>query len=170
MFSFNGVSYNQSTGGILPAIEEYSGSSTPPGSAAPLAFFGGKVPVNTSFEWGQSGRDGGFQGITKNYTVTQQGVTANVTCQPIDDSQNSFKVTSGVAQVPQSMISTLITWGAIANCSGNLSADVYFTAGNMSGQMDNAYQGLLPIVICPLPISTQISFVRLLSYSSVACK
>ncbi|KAG2065132.1 hypothetical protein BDR04DRAFT_188330 [Suillus decipiens] len=149
MFSFNGVSYNQSTGGILPAIQEYSGSSNPPGAAVGLAFFGGRVPVNTSFDWGH--RNAGTQGIAKNYTVTQQGVTARVTCQPMNRSQNSFTAISNVTPGPQT---TLITWEAMANCSGNLNSQTYFTVGNMSGQMNNATEGFLPVVVCPSPTST----------------
>ncbi|KAG2071071.1 hypothetical protein BDR04DRAFT_571712 [Suillus decipiens] len=152
MFSFNGVSYNQSTGGIIPAIEEYSGSSNSPGSNVGLAFSGGQVPVNTSFEWGHLGRDAGTQGIGKNYTVTQQGVTANVTCQPIDRSQNSYSATPNVSQGP---LNVFITWEVVANCSGSLNSMTYLTAGNSTtGLMDNATTGFLPVVVCPNPNST----------------
>ncbi|KAG2095157.1 hypothetical protein BD769DRAFT_1584662 [Suillus cothurnatus] len=150
IFSFNGVSYNQSTGGILPAIKEYSGSSNLPGPDVGLAFFGGRVPVNTGFDWGHLGRDSGTQGIGKNYTVTQQGVTANVSCQPIDRSQNSFAVVQNVVQGPEI---TFITWEAVANCSGNSHSQIYYTVGNMSGQMDSASEGFLPVVVCPNPNS-----------------
>ncbi|KAG1837621.1 hypothetical protein DFJ58DRAFT_862786 [Suillus subalutaceus] len=150
IFSFNGVSYNQSTGGVLPAIEEYSGSSNPSGSDVDLAFSGGQVPVNTTFDWGHA-RDVGTQGIAKNYTVTQQGVTANVTCQPIDRSQNTFIVQPNVTQGPLNL--TFFTWEAVVNCSGSLNTQLYFTAGNASGQMDNATQGFLPVVVCPYPNS-----------------
>ncbi|KAG1837652.1 hypothetical protein DFJ58DRAFT_846391 [Suillus subalutaceus] len=151
IFSFNGVSYNQSTGGVLPAIEEYSGSSNPPGSDVGLAFTGGQVPVNTTFDWGRLGRDAGTQGIAKNYTVTQQGVTANVSCQPIDRSQNTFIVQPNVTQGPLDF--TFFTWEAGVNCSGTpgLNTQLYFTAGNASGQMDNVTQGFLPTVVCPNP-------------------
>jgi hypothetical protein len=151
MFSFNGVSYNQSTGGVLPAIEEYSGSSKPPGSNVGLAFSGGRVPVNTSFDWRHLKRDAGTEGIGKNYTVTQQGVTANVSCQPIDRSQNFFAVYPTVSQGP---INTFITWEVVANCSGGSNSLPFFTAGNMSGQMDSASAGFLPIVVCPSPALT----------------
>ncbi|KAG1743039.1 hypothetical protein EDB19DRAFT_1699533 [Suillus lakei] len=149
MFSFNGVSYNQSTGGVLPAIEEYSGSSNPPGPNVGLAFSGGQVPVNTSFAWGHLGRDAGTQGIAKNYTVTQQGVTANVTCQPIDRSQNLFTVDPVATQGPNG--NSFITWETVANCSGNLNSLTYFTAGNAGGLMDNATGGFLPVIVCPDP-------------------
>ncbi|KAG2065375.1 hypothetical protein BDR04DRAFT_1108633 [Suillus decipiens] len=151
IFSFNGASYNRSTGGILPAIGEYSGSLTPPAGFG-LAFSGGYVPVNTSLEPGHFGRDAStYQGITKNYTVTQQGVTANVTCQPIDHSQNSFTAISDVSQGP---LNTFLTWEVTANCSGNSNSQIYYTVGNMSGQMDSTSEGLLPVVVCPNPNST----------------
>ncbi|KAG1817209.1 uncharacterized protein BJ212DRAFT_1501085 [Suillus subaureus] len=153
MFSFNGVSYNQSTGGVLPAIEEYSGSSNPPGPNVGLAFSGGRVPVNTSFDWGHLGRDAGTQGIAKNYTVTQQGVSANVTCQPMDRSQNTFSVYPIETVGPNI---TFFTWQAIANCSGtpDLNLQYYFTAGTLGGQIDNVTEGFLPTVVCPNPNST----------------
>ncbi|KAG1837646.1 hypothetical protein DFJ58DRAFT_815360 [Suillus subalutaceus] len=139
IFSFNGVLYNQSTGGVLPMIEEYSGSSNPPGPDVGLAF-----------DWGHLGRNAGtHQGIAKNYTVTQQGVTANVTCQPIDRSQNTFSVQPIVTQGPLNL--TLIIWEAVANCSGNSNSQLYFTVGNASGQMDSATEGFLPTVVCPDP-------------------
>ncbi|KAG1898657.1 uncharacterized protein F5891DRAFT_1237123, partial [Suillus fuscotomentosus] len=151
MFNFNGVSYNQSTGGVLPAIEEYSGSSTQSGSAVGLAFIGGQVPVNTSFNWGHLRRDAGTQGIAKNYTVTQQGLTANVTCQPIDRSQNTFSLTPYPVPGPKGSNISFITWVAVANCSGNLNSITFFTVGNANGQVDNATVGLLPTVVCPSP-------------------
>lgn len=151
MFSFNGVSYNQSTGGILPAIQEYSGSSAPPGSNVGLAFTGGQVPVNTSFNWGHLGRDAGTQGISKNYSITQQGLTANVTCQPIDRSQNAFSVTPYPVPGPTGSNMTFITWETVANCSGNLNSITSFTVGLANGLPDNATEGLLPTVVCPSP-------------------
>ncbi|KAG1839378.1 hypothetical protein C8R48DRAFT_782096 [Suillus tomentosus] len=154
MFSFNGVSYNQSTGGILPAIQEYSGSSAPPGSNVGLAFTGGQVPVNTSFDWGHLERDAGTQGISKNYSITQQGLTANVTCQPIDRSQNTFEVTPYSVPGPTGSNMTFITWVADVNCSGNLNSITSFTVGLANGLPDNATQGLLPTVVCPNPNST----------------
>ncbi|KAG1877265.1 hypothetical protein F4604DRAFT_1924339 [Suillus subluteus] len=145
IFSFNGVSYNQSTGGVLPAIEEYSGSSNPPGSDVGLAFTGGQVPVNTTFDWGHLGRDAGTQGIAKNYTVTQQGVTANVSCQPIDRSQNTFILQPNVTQGPLDF--TFFTWEAWCELFRNSTSPL----ATASGQMDNITQGFLPTVVCPNP-------------------
>ncbi|KAG1840854.1 hypothetical protein F4604DRAFT_1939882 [Suillus subluteus] len=126
-------------------------SSNPPGSAVGLAFYGGRVPVNTSFDWGNLASDAGTQGIAQNYTVTQQGVTANVTCQPIDRSQNEFNLNPTQTQGPEI---TFFTWEAIANCSGNSNSQIYYTTGSVSGQIVNATEGFLPIVVCPDPLST----------------
>ncbi|KAG2110499.1 uncharacterized protein F5147DRAFT_126140 [Suillus discolor] len=153
MFNFNGVSYNQSTGGVLPVIEEYSGSSTPSGSDVGLAFTGGQVPVNISFNWGHLERDADTQGIAKSYTVTQQGLTANVTCQPIDRSQNTFSLTPYPVPGPTGSNMTFITWITEANCSGNLNSMTYYTIGNATGQTNDATDGLLPTVVCPSPNS-----------------
>src|SRR6267154_1634151 len=68
---------------------------------------------------------------------------------------------------PNSVARTIVTWQAAVNCSGStfifvknssaiLSASdsnsmTYFTVGDTHGQMDNATQGFLPIVVCPSP-------------------
>ncbi|KAG0708732.1 hypothetical protein DFH29DRAFT_1035361 [Suillus ampliporus] len=144
IFSFNGVSYSQSTGGVLPAIEEYSGSLNP--SQFGLAFSGGNVSVNSTFDWGRHGREADTQGIAKNYTVAQQGVTANVTCQLIDRSKDSFFIDSTTTYGP---VISFFTWNATANCSGNINWVSYFTGGNMNGQIDPESEGFLPVVVCP---------------------
>ncbi|KAG2358982.1 hypothetical protein BDR07DRAFT_242398 [Suillus spraguei] len=179
MFNFNGVLYNQSTGGVLPAIQEYSGSSDPP-SAVGLAFSGGKVPVDTNPDWGYFERDTGtHNGTVKTYTVTQQGVTANVTCQLMDPSQNSYDLSNTTVQESPIVITM---WNATANCSGNIRSLTYVTSNNTlefgystfmdmgisqglsgisqfgsrdsinSGDSTNpAVEGFLPVVVCPDP-------------------
>ncbi|OAX39862.1 hypothetical protein K503DRAFT_799312 [Rhizopogon vinicolor AM-OR11-026] len=148
IFNFNGVSYNRSTGGVLPAIQEYAGSSNTP-SGVGLAFSGGSVPVHSSFDWGRDFAESGTQGIGKNYTVTQQGFSANVTCQGIDRSVDSFSITPTVTQGPSN--NTFLTWVAAVNCSGNANSMPYVTLGNAAGQLDPASQGFLPAVVCPDP-------------------
>ncbi|KAG0694013.1 hypothetical protein DFH29DRAFT_363175 [Suillus ampliporus] len=150
IFTFNGAAYNRSTSGVLPAIEEYSGASNPP-SGVGLAFSGGKVPVNSSFDRGR--HKSGSAGIAKNYTVTQQGVTANVTCQAIDLSKDSFIVTPTVAQGVFNDSLSFFMWKTVANCSGDVNPMTYFTTGNASGQMDPVSDGFLPVVVCPNPAS-----------------
>ncbi|KAG1837653.1 hypothetical protein DFJ58DRAFT_815406 [Suillus subalutaceus] len=138
MFSFNGVSYNQSTGDTLD-------HRNPPGSAVGLEFSGGRVPVNTNPDW-PNRRDTGTRGIAQNYTVTQQGVTADVSCQPIDRSQNSFTLNSTQTQIGPNI--TFIASDVIANCSGNTNAQPYFT---VSSQYNVGIEGFLPVVVCPNP-------------------
>ncbi|KAG2064794.1 hypothetical protein BDR04DRAFT_1234896 [Suillus decipiens] len=135
MFNFNGVLYNQSTGGVLPAIQEYSGSSDPP-SAVGLAFSGGEVPVNTNPDWGYFERDTGtHNGTMKSYTITQQGVTANVTCQLMDPSQNSFYLSNTTVLAAsditvQASPIVITVWNATANCSGSTRSLTYVTSNN----------------------------------------
>ncbi|OAX39860.1 hypothetical protein K503DRAFT_865091 [Rhizopogon vinicolor AM-OR11-026] len=150
IFNFNGVSYNRSTGGVLPAVSEYAGSSNTP-SAVGLYFSGGLVPVHYSLDWGRDWAESDFQGITKNYTVTQQGFTANVTCQGIDRSVDSFSVTPNATQGPLNSI--FLIWEAVVNCSGNLNSATYLTFGNATGQFDPT-MGFLPALVCPDPGST----------------
>ncbi|OJA07711.1 hypothetical protein AZE42_05207 [Rhizopogon vesiculosus] len=153
IFSYNGVSYNRSTGGVLPAVAEYAGSTNAP-STVGLYFSGGQVPVHSSFDWGRDQAESGTQGIGKNYTVTQQGFTANVTCQGIDRSVDSFSVTPNVTQ--GSSTSTFLTWVADVNCSGNTNSATYITVGNATGQLDPTL-GFLPALVCPYPGSTSFS-------------
>ncbi|OAX39856.1 hypothetical protein K503DRAFT_49717 [Rhizopogon vinicolor AM-OR11-026] len=150
IFNFNGVSYNRSTGGVLPAVAEYAGSTNTP-STVGLYFSGGLVPVHYSLDWGRNVAESGTQGVGKNYTVTQQGFTANVTCQGIDRSVDSFSVTPNVTQ--GSSTSTFLTWVAAVNCSGNLNSATYITLGNATGQLDSTL-GFLPALACPDPATS----------------
>ncbi|KAG2355892.1 hypothetical protein BDR07DRAFT_493458 [Suillus spraguei] len=69
----------------------------------------------------------------------------------MDRSQNSYSVTPSVSQGP---LNALITWEAVANCSGNLTSVTYFTTGNVTTSlMDNATTGFFPVVVCPSPSS-----------------
>ncbi|KAF8546892.1 hypothetical protein OG21DRAFT_1022811 [Imleria badia] len=76
VLNFNGVSYNMSTGGILPAAPGFHGSSQPaqPNNTG-LGFVGGFVPTHVQFPSPQA--------IFSNYTIQQQGLTADVTCHQI---------------------------------------------------------------------------------------
>ncbi|KAF9219449.1 hypothetical protein BS17DRAFT_811165 [Gyrodon lividus] len=78
-FNFNGVTYNGSTGGILPSIDGYTGFAGAPTQTG-LAFSGGLVPAHVQF----SGYDSTYRGLSANYTVVQQGFSANVSCQQRD--------------------------------------------------------------------------------------
>ncbi|KAG1857803.1 hypothetical protein F4604DRAFT_2039256 [Suillus subluteus] len=87
VFAFNGVSYNTSSGGILPAVEDYAGTTLRPGGIG-LEYYGGKVAVNTSAVKGYRGRSG----LARNYTVTQQGLSANITCSDLDPTKFSLSI------------------------------------------------------------------------------
>jgi len=77
--NFNGGSYNTSTGGILPVVlntAEIHGYNTT-GGLYGNDWQGGFIPSRT----GVKGRYPQPSGFNSNYTVMQQGVTANVSCQ-----------------------------------------------------------------------------------------
>ncbi|KIJ65845.1 hypothetical protein HYDPIDRAFT_27073 [Hydnomerulius pinastri MD-312] len=140
IFNFNDVKYNVSTGGILPAVVSYNGTQ----QAAPLQnsginFSGGQVPANISaIQW--------FSGISSNYTVYQQGLTANVTCaeytSPADWGGlelNQVSVSGSIVSVP------LTVWGLEAACpsNGGIPQQAYVTDVLADGV------GLLASVVCP---------------------
>lgn len=163
-----------------------------PPSGTGLHFSGGKVPVHYSVDWGRDWRESGTEGVAKSYTVTQQGFTANVTCQAMNRSENSFSITPTVTQAQTIQGSppsnyTFLTWVAAVNCSGSeyfvmnssaispasdLNSMTYFTLGNATGQLDPGSLGFLPTVVCPSPQSKSFNpdkFGIALSVSSVSC-
>jgi hypothetical protein len=97
-------------------VQDYAGSSNK-ASLVGLEFSGGEVPVDYSFDWGRDWRQDDTQGISKNFTVTQQGFTANVTCQAINRSVDSFSLYPYVTQGP--LNNTFLSYIALANCSGS---------------------------------------------------
>ncbi|KAG1805449.1 uncharacterized protein BJ212DRAFT_1391882 [Suillus subaureus] len=88
VFAFNGVLYNKSTSGILPAVEEYAGTTLHPGGIG-LEFYGGKTAANTSLV-----KDRGHSGLARNYAITQQGLSANITCGDLDPNKFSLNFTT----------------------------------------------------------------------------
>ncbi|KAF8443183.1 hypothetical protein L210DRAFT_3644048 [Boletus edulis BED1] len=77
VLNFNGVLYNVSTGGVIPVAPEYLGSMqhAQPNNTG-LSFVGGYVPIQVQFPSSQA--------LFDNYTILQQGLTADVTCTQID--------------------------------------------------------------------------------------
>ncbi|KAG1811477.1 uncharacterized protein BJ212DRAFT_1301988 [Suillus subaureus] len=136
IFAFNGVSYNISSSGILPAVEDYAGTKLPPGSIG-LAYYGGKVAVYTSLV-----KDRGRSGLTRNYTVTQQGLSAIITCSDLSDlDPNEFSL-----NFTSTNSSTTAWWRGTASCPLGTGA------GNWSTMVDGGI-GFLGIVVCPNPVS-----------------
>lgn len=134
-----------------------------------IEFFGGEVPAHYTADWGRNWRQSGTQGIAKNYSVTQQGFTANVTCQAIDHSIDSFTIVPNATQTANGTY-TFLTWSAVVSCSGSefiftvnpsvilsasdLNSMTYYTLGNSTGQLDTATLGFLPTLVCPDPSSS----------------
>lgn len=129
-----------------------------------IYFSGGEVPAHYTADRGRDWRQSDIQGISKNYSVTQQGFTANVTCQAIDRSIDSFTIVPNATQAVSGNY-TFLTWEAVVSCSGSefifamnssvilsasdLNSMTYYTLGNSTGQLDTATLGFLPTVVCP---------------------
>ncbi|KAG2071612.1 hypothetical protein BDR04DRAFT_1117606 [Suillus decipiens] len=123
-FNFNGAKYDISTQGIVPVIEDYSGSDgVPDTNGTRLGFSGGNVTVNTRQIQGKHTIVHIPQGFSRNYTMLQQGLTANVSCQAIDSSQtqyvwntNDSSVIYANAAASNHSITGLRLWNISANC------------------------------------------------------
>ncbi|KAG2358317.1 hypothetical protein BDR07DRAFT_1489596 [Suillus spraguei] len=133
VFSFNGVSYWISSGGIIPAVESYAGTTSTPGGIG-LAYYGGKVMVNTVSNKHQGVNNGSYT-VT---SVTQQGLSANITCSDLDPDQYSLSfdnITSSVLGL------TTTTWQWKASCPLGMGVSSSSTSSS----------DLLGIVVCPTP-------------------
>jgi hypothetical protein len=77
-------------GGIVPAVKEYAGTSSTTSDVG-LEYYGGKVTVNTA-----PVLDHERSGLGRTYIVTQQGLSAHITCSALDpnDPQYSISVQS----------------------------------------------------------------------------
>jgi hypothetical protein len=110
--------------GIVPTIEDYSGSDgVPDANGTRLGFSGGNVTVNTGVVPGPHPSVHIPQGFSRNYSMSQQGLTANVSCRAIDSSQtqylwdtsNSYLIYANAAASNNS-ITGLRLWNISANC------------------------------------------------------
>jgi hypothetical protein len=114
--------------GIVPTIEDYSGSDGVPGvNGTRLGFSGGNVTVNTGVVPGPHPSVPIPQGFSTNYSMSQQGLTANVSCQAMDSSQtqyiwdtnDSYVIYTNAAASSSSSnnsIAGLRLWNISANC------------------------------------------------------
>jgi hypothetical protein len=172
-FNFNGAKYNVSTQGIVPAIEDYSGSDGVPGAnETRLGFSGGNVTVNTRLVPGKHTSVHIPQGFDRNYSMSQQGLTANVNCRAIDSSQtqylwdtNTSYVIYANAAAPNGSVTGLRLWNITANCGANTpTTQEYVTMVDASGNASLLGSGFLPSVVCPAPANfnqTYTSFIIL---------
>ncbi|EIW76722.1 hypothetical protein CONPUDRAFT_146514 [Coniophora puteana RWD-64-598 SS2] len=154
-FNYNGASYSFSTGGILPAIPEYVFGNNQLHTNVTtngwgLYFMGGYVPIDTKVVtkiWGQS----------HNYTVRQQGLTANVSCTQI--AEGAIQSESGPVMLPSSLWdgdSGFQFWRSQVQCAetgGPLNLTNPYVTQTWSNNSDTAAciaSGFLPIIPCPL--------------------
>ncbi|KAF9237548.1 hypothetical protein BU15DRAFT_63105 [Melanogaster broomeanus] len=152
IFNFNGAKYNISTGGVLPAIREYAGSIQNRGSnGARLSFAGGHVLTNTTLHPDVSAAGAAnWLGVQRNFSVDQQGLTAEVTCIPANESQYQLNLVNNhtsFSMPAQGQDYYVWAWDSTANCSP--SVQHYVTLANSTDQPNEQGSGFLPSVACP---------------------
>ncbi|KAG2355009.1 hypothetical protein BDR07DRAFT_1493738 [Suillus spraguei] len=156
-FNFNGAKYNVSTGGIVPTIEDYSGSDGAPcADCTRLAFSGGNVTVNTGPILGKHSMHTVPQGFGTNYSMWQQGYTWN---------PNNSQLVYTNATASNDSLAGLRLWNIVGNCGADTSiTQNYVTMVNASGDASPS-SGFLPSIVCPGPMNlsqTYTSFAILL--------
>ncbi|KAG1887760.1 hypothetical protein F4604DRAFT_1674928 [Suillus subluteus] len=147
VFAFNGVSYSTSSGGILPAVEDYAGSTLPPGEYIGLEYYGGQVAVNISLV-----NDRGRSGLARSYTVTQQGLSANINCSylaDLDQSEFSMTVNNNNVSLPEGYIQHGVGQLIVLTMVVRLHAGYNFWVTVDFWLDNNEYDGFLGIVPCP---------------------
>ncbi|KAG0702649.1 hypothetical protein DFH29DRAFT_492250 [Suillus ampliporus] len=162
-FNFNGAKYSVSTQGIVPTIEDYSGSHGVPDpiNGTRLNFSGGQVIVNTRTITGKHTSASIPEGFSRNYSMTQQGLTANVSCQAMDSSQtqyvwetNNYDDIYSNSAALNNTVTGLRLWNITANCSTNtLTSQQYVTMVDADGTSSPLGSGFLPSIVCPGPTS-----------------
>ncbi|KAG1763120.1 hypothetical protein EV702DRAFT_1221159 [Suillus placidus] len=163
-FNFNGAKYNVSTQGIVPTIENFSGSNGVPGAnGTRLGFSGGNVTVNTGPILGEHTSVSIPQGFSRNYSMWQQGLTANVSCRAIGSSQtqyvwntnNSYVIYANAAASNNS-ITGLRLWNITANCGAThrYAHDAGICDhGGCKWECKSVREWFLPSVVCPGPMN-----------------
>ncbi|KAI9568244.1 hypothetical protein HD554DRAFT_786507 [Boletus coccyginus] len=156
IFNFNGVKYNISTGGILPAAPGYGGTTDPASdSDTGLAFAGGLIPthLDVNFPNGHA-----LQGLYDEFTLKQQGLTANVTCHRTNGSTGRLNLDSSFhpISVPLADGTTdywLWAWNITGDCSdGRPSQQQYVTKSNSSTVPQASMSGFISSLVCPYPL------------------
>ncbi|KAG2031078.1 hypothetical protein BDR03DRAFT_1016458 [Suillus americanus] len=162
-FNFNGAKYNVSTQGVVPTIEAFSGSDgVPDANGTRLGFSGGNVTVNIGVVPGSHSNMPIPQGFSRNYSMLQQGLTANVSCRAIDTSQtqylwntnNYYVIYTNTAASSSNSITGLRLWNISANCGTNtLTTNEYVTMVDANGNASSSGSGFLPSIVCPEPMN-----------------
>ncbi|KAI9568246.1 hypothetical protein HD554DRAFT_2172658 [Boletus coccyginus] len=155
VFNFNGVQYNISTGGILLAAPGYGGTADPASdNDTGLAFAGGLVPTHLDVNLPE-GR--AIQGLYNEFTLQQQGLTANVTCRQSNGSTSMLGLVSSFypISVPLANGTTdywLWAWNVTGNCS-----DGVFSSPLQNRNVIASTSGFISSLVCPYPLR-QIGF------------
>ncbi|KAG2338416.1 hypothetical protein BDR05DRAFT_969251 [Suillus weaverae] len=138
VFAFNGVSYSKSSNGIVPAVKEYAGTSSTANNVG-LEYYGGKVAVNTVPDL-----DPDHSGLARTYNVTQQGLSAHITCSALDPNDPQYSISIEYSTLDSYGI---MFWNMTAKCPlGDSGLSTWATADFQKG--DNT-DGFLGIAICP---------------------
>ncbi|KAG1842188.1 hypothetical protein DFJ58DRAFT_844791 [Suillus subalutaceus] len=103
VFAFNGVSYITSSGGILPAVEDYAGTTLPPEYIG-LEYYGGQVATGAVLD------------SLEGYTVTQQGLSANINCSILTDLDSTEFSTNFENSLRRSLGEYIKAWNWTASC------------------------------------------------------
>ncbi|KAF8838096.1 hypothetical protein BDN67DRAFT_127483 [Paxillus ammoniavirescens] len=158
IIKFNQAKYNISTGGLLPVIESFAGSKIPPGAnGTRMQFSGGRTLVNSTISGrGSSSSPRDWLGMQRNFSVYQQGITADIHCQTADASSQVLNFTNSHTTLnltsPGSMSPAykLVAWDSKADCNtSSIATQQYVTWGDASGQPGVAGTGFLPTIVCP---------------------
>ncbi|KAF9235415.1 hypothetical protein BU15DRAFT_64862 [Melanogaster broomeanus] len=136
IINFNEANFNLSTRGILPVIDGFAGSTVPPGpNGTRMQFSGGATIVDTTINPGSSGSMTNWFG-QRNYTVDQQGITADISCQAADN--NTLNLNLNLTN-----LNTTVTMYAPGQYVTSANAANASVQPNVSGT------GFLPTVVCP---------------------
>ena len=108
-------------GGVLPAVPSYNGTSDPvSGNNTGLAFPGGLVPTHLDVHF-PNGHT--IKGLYNEFTLQQQGLTANVSCYPTNSSSaGNLNLTSSFYPIPIPLANGttdywLWAWNITSDCS-----------------------------------------------------
>jgi hypothetical protein len=107
-------------GGVLPAAPSYNGTTDPVSdNNTGLAFAGGLVPthLDVNFPKGHV-----IQGLYNEFTLLQQGLTANVTCSQANSSTGHLNLNSSFYPIPIPLADGttdywLWAWNITGDCS-----------------------------------------------------
>lgn len=138
VFAFNGVSYSKSSSGIVPAVEEYAGTPLTTHDVG-VNYYGGKVAVNTT-----PVLDNEHSGLSRNYSVTQQGLSANITCSALDPNDPQYSI--NIESSPLNSYGIMF-WNMTVNCPGPFGSN-WNTWATEEFQEGDDTDGFLGIVTC----------------------